>query len=305
MNPENRIDPNNELGLEVHAYRALATRPDLQGLTGEALRDAIRNASFRNEGAHLGEREKMRQMLLGMLNRIEDVYSPEQKRVLDKLMSQCEEAASVWTERFPLEGVPSKSEIIGAARRWLSSLSPEVLQGIIELCPDTAQVVVVPPFLVEQLMKVVEPHKSDHWPEGAVWPPKGWNNIQSDKWKIAITDGRDDMPFDPSIHYVNPDASEDERKARTNEQMVAEYEKLFAQHHLGMMPQYGYIPAAAGKLAQGGELDKHNWTVFRGSQDAMFLPFADYSAGEITLRELFPGESYKHLTCRLWVEGEL
>lgn len=97
-----RIDPENRFGIDFHAARALSRKegkdgmPEFESLDPVARRAAIEGAAFRNEGAHLGEAEKMRTAMLKMLDRLEGRRTPEQEHLLKLLIGQIEPALKVW-----------------------------------------------------------------------------------------------------------------------------------------------------------------------------------------------------------------
>ncbi|MBI5152608.1 hypothetical protein HZA39_03670 [Candidatus Peregrinibacteria bacterium] len=164
-------------------------------------------------------------------------------------------------------------------------MSPEALQGFVELCPDTAELVIRPGQLMdEQLMGIIDNHKTiPGQNNGKIWVPKLWNGVKSDSWLVGITDGKEDLPFDESIYWINPEAPEDQRIARTNEQMVAEYAKRYVAKGLKLMPQRGYVPSAATRMAQGKVLDRRYWSAFERPADAAYLPFAEWSDVRVNL----------------------
>lgn len=309
--PEHRIDSENRMDLDWHAARALRRivkgsdgMLEFEGFSGEERRDAIMNpaTSFR-------EGDAMREALLKAFDRIESVRTPEQQKLLDFLLSQCEQAALVWAEKFPLKfkGVPSKAELMAGAEKWLQSLSADVLQGFVELCPDSAQFVIVPGGIAApKLLKAIDGNKTTPGQtDSKIWAPELWNKVKADRWGFGITDAREDLPFDPSIYYFNPDAPKGERKARTNEQMVAEYEQRFAEKKVGIMPQHGYVPTAANRLAGGNVLDRKFWTVFKRPRGAELLPSAVWDDDHVGLYVVNPDSSYVNLRCRPWAEGEM
>ncbi|GEM_PF-1893050 len=302
--PYTRIDEQNRMGLEkFHAPRALR---QFEHLAPEQRREAIKGASFRNEGAHLGEQEVTRATLLRMLDRIEGIRTPEQQRLLDGLMDQREQAGSVWTDKFFVKGTPKQAEIITRAGKWLDSLSADVLQGLLEVCPDSAQLVVVPGGITApELLQAIDRKKTvPGQKNGKIWSPELWNGVKAEGWKFGITSTKEDLEFDPTIYWFNPDAPENERQLRTNEQMVAEYERRFLEKNLGIMPQYGYVPSAANRLAEGKVMDKQFWTAFNRPQGAAFLPNAGWGDFHVNLGIVGPG-TRDVLRCRPWVEGEM
>lgn len=299
---ERRIDPENRMSIkDFHAPRALG-RNEFEGLTGEKRREAIKNPKTR-----FREGDEMRTILLGMLDRIEGVRNPEQQQLLDNLMGQRDEAASVWTEKFHLKGAPSKDKLIVDAEKWLQSLSSDVLQGFIELCPNSTQLVVVPgKIATPKLLQSIDKNKTIEDQIGSkIWWPEGWDKVKADNWKFGITDAREDLPFDPSIYYFNPNDPEGERKERTNEQMVAEYKRRFSEKKLGIMPQHGYVPTAGNRLASGNVLDRKFWTAFERPTGAAFLPSARWYDDLVDLSSGNPDDSRDNLRCRPWFEGEM
>lgn len=244
-----------------------------------------------------------------LFDRLEGKLNPEQQKLLDGLMGQREQAASVWNEKFPLKptGAPSKDELMVGAEKWLQSLPADVLQGFVELCPASAQLVVLPGGIAApELLKAIDENKTTpRQIDSKIWSPELWNGVKADGWKFGITDSREDLPFDPSIYYFNPDAPERERKARTNEQMVAEYERRFAEKKVGIMPQYGYVPTVANRLAGGNVFDRKFWTAFKRPQGAASLPNAYWRDDCVYLIFDNPGSSRDRLRCRPWAEGKM
>jgi hypothetical protein len=109
MDPKNqmsRIDPENRLGLDFHAARALGRKrkdgqPEFENLDPVARRDAVKNATFR-------EGEPMRAKLLQVLDRLDG--TPEQLEFLAAIEAQFAAALAVWTEKFPIstENAPQR-----------------------------------------------------------------------------------------------------------------------------------------------------------------------------------------------------
>ncbi len=301
LEQENRIDKENRMPLDFHAARALGRNiagqkgvKEFEGLAPEERRKAIANATFR-------EGDVMRNALLQMLDRIEGMPTPEQQKLLNRLMDQCQKVAEVWTKRFPLEGAPTGEKIIDGAERFLKGLPIEVLQGFVDLCPKSAQLVVLPgKVTAPQQLKAIDANKPlfCHG-ESEIFTPKFWNNVRVRDWKFGITDGREDLPFDESISWL----SEGERQTRTNEQMVAEYKKRFAQKGLTIMPPYGYVPAAATRLANGQVLDRRFYTAFEGQQGSRSLLYAAWVNDHINLDDTDPGSYCPAIRCRPWFEG--
>lgn len=295
MSKENnisRIDPENRMGLEWHAARVLGRKkedgtPEFEGLNPEARREAIQNATFR-------EGDEVRNTLLRVLDRIEGVRTPEQQQLLDSLMGQRQQVASVWTEKFPIEGAPTQVELMAGAERFLQGLPTEVLQGFLELCPDSTQLVFRPGQIADpELLKAMK--------NGEIWTPELWNDVKTYSWKVGLTDGREDLEFDPSIYYLNPEAPE----RRTNEQMVAEYKNRFSERGLTIMPQHGYLPTMATKLANRQVIDARYWTAFEKPVNASLLPFARWCLYGVYLSNGLPSGSRDFLRCRPWVEGDI
>lgn len=295
--PERRIDPENRMGFNWHKARALRR---FENIPANERRTAISDSQtkFRED--------TMRALLLVDLDRIESAHTPEQQKLLDFLLSQCEHAASVWTEHYVLKKAPSKDKLIAAAKKWLQNLSADVLQGFVELCPETAELTINPPVPVEVLMGLIDAHKTiPGQTDGKIWSPDLWKGVKPNTWTVSITDGAEDLPFDESIFYLNPEDSEDKRQERTSEQMVAEYERRFNEKGLLIMPQHGYVPSAAVRIAKGQVLDRKFWTAFKKPASAGLLPGADWRADHVRLDVAAPGGSAGVLRCRPWAEGEI
>ncbi len=286
-----RIDPNNRMGVDFHAARAFQTR--FETLPPDQRRAAMESATFRNKEPHKGESALFKRAVLAILDQLEGRLTPEQTELLLALGSQIEPALAVWQgkEGLDTKGAPSKDGI----QHWIDALSPQALDGILEY--REPRLVVVPPELTIELLKRIGGH--DYY-------PKGWDKVQAPGWKFGITDGVEDMEFDPSIFYVNPDASEDERTPRTNEQMVLEYARRFqAIKGQDLMPQNAYVPAAATVMAGGKVLDRANYTAFKKPKGASYLPGAGWGGDRVGLGGYDPEGSNQYLRCRPWVEGEM
>lgn len=302
---ERRIDPENRRGLDFHSARALRRFENISN--PEARRSATLGAQFRNTGAYEGEADATRTSLITLLNKIEGLRTPEQEQLLKLLSAQISTAVGVWTKQFPIEGAPCKNRLEQECRKWLSSLSDEVLQGFLELCPETTELVVVPPLAVPELLKLINAKKTFSWQtDSYIWWPGGWNGVKSDKWKFGLTNGAKNISCDPKIHWENPDAPEDESISRTNEQIVDEYERLFNEKGLNIMPQHGYVPSCAKVLVQRRVLDRQSSTAFKRPGGAVSLPFGGWgSGGKVGLGGVDPVNSSDFLRCRPWVEGDM
>jgi len=307
-NPKPRIDPENLMSLkDFHAPRALGRKgkdgkPEFEGLDPEA-----RRAKIADPETPFREGEPMRKALLNMLNRLEGNLSPEQQKLLDGLLGQCEQAASVWTEKYPVKNAPSQAAIIASAEKWLISLPAEVLQGLVELCPDSSQLVVLPGGVttLEQMQAIDKTKTVRGQTDGEIWNHELWAKVQADGWGFGITDVREDIPYDPSVFWFNPEEpDEGKRKKRTNEEMVAEYERRFAEKNLGLMPQHGCVPTEANRLAQGKVLDREFYTAFKRPQGAEFMPRVAWN-NCVNLGNGHPDHSTIYVRCRPWLEGNM
>lgn len=286
MPPERteRIDPQNRMGIDFHAGRAFQTRFEV--LPPDQRRAAIELAPFRNKKAHEGEREKFQRALLAILNRLEGRRTPEQEQLLTLLSGQIDEALGVCQNK------PGIDITKAAMQAWLDGLAEQTLNGILEY--NEPRVVVVPPVLTTQLLEMIG--GKNYWPEG-------WNDVQASAWKFGVTDGIEDLDFNPTIFYINPDAPEDERIQRTNEQMVLEHKRRLQSKGQDIMPQYAYVPAAATVIAQGKVLDRKYYTAFERPRGASLVPNAFFSNDRVGLGGRDPGDSGGNLRCRPWVEG--
>lgn len=302
-----RVDPDNNMSLEWHAARALGRKGKDGKPEFENLDSAARRVGISSPETKFREGDAMRTVLLSMLDRIEGSRSPEQRKLLNGLMEQRQEAVSVWTEKFPLQVPLSEAEMMARAEKWLKSLPGNVLQGLLEVCPDSAQLVIVPGGITApELLKAIDKNKTmPLQTDGKVKDHALWDKVQADSWKIAVTDGIGNRPFDPGIYYLNPDAPDKERKERTNGQMVIESERKFNEKGLVLMPQYGYVPAAANRLAGGKVIDQNSMTAFKKHEIGAYLPSALWPCKSINLSSADPDCSYGILNCRPWIEGEM
>jgi hypothetical protein len=290
-----RIDPENRLGLDFHAARALGRKrkdgqPEFENLDPAARREAVKNATFREGGP-------MRAKLLQVLDRLDG--TPEQLEFLAAIEAQFAAALAVWTEKFPIstENAPTPEGLT----KWLASLSDETLYGLREL--GAQKLVLVPPEKTVDLLKAIDANKTiPGQTDGKNWWPEFWDTVGSEKWKFAITKAVDENPLDESLYYADFPAN---RISRTNEQMVAESKKRFAEKSVGIMPPHGYVPTAASQLAEGKVLDRTTYTAFERPALAPHLPSAGWGAGRVYLGRNAPGDSSDCLRCLPWVEGEM
>lgn len=213
----------------------------------------------------------MRYALLRILDRIEALRTPEQQALLDRLMGKCQQAASVWTETFPLKNAPSQAKLIAGAEKWLQGVPAEVLQGFLELCPESTEteteLVIVPKGIpVKKLLKLIDRNKiMPGQKKFNIVSPHLWDNVKSDSWKVGIADCRVEIPFDPSIHLLHPEAPEGQRLLRFSSTIVSVFEERFKEKGLTIMPQYGAVPTHATLLAQGKVVEKRFSTLFERS----------------------------------------
>lgn len=296
-----RLDPENHMWLDFHAGRALRRFEHIADT--EERRAAIQTASFRNTSAHVGEAERMRIKILTLLDQVEGKRTPEQSELLRGLLGQYGEAVSVWEETFPIDTQNAPSKV--AVDEWLNSLSAKTLDGILAF-RSSAKLVIVPDLTVETLVRALDANKTILGQiDSEVWWPEGWNGVRAPKWIVAITCVKGDMPFDLTIFYENPYAPKDERKERSNEEMVAQYESKFAKKGLGLMPQYGYVPTMMSVLAKKQVIDSQSITAFKKPFGVAVLPFGRWYSNRINLGEEIPCiGSVRHLRCRPWVEGD-
>lgn len=228
--------------------------------------------------------------MLRMLDRLEGRRTPEQEELLKLLGGQIEPALKVWQGKpgIDMKDAPAKEGIQG----WIDGLTEQMLNGILEY--KELRLVVVPPILTTQLLEMIG---------GRTYWPEGWNGVKAPGWKFGVTDGVEDLDFDPTIFYVNPDAPETERTKRTNEQMVQEHQRRLQAKGQDLMPQYVYVPAATTVMTEGKVLDRKNYTAFNRQPGMSRVPDAGFGGGRVGLVGRGHGNSFKGLRCRPWVEG--
>lgn len=227
--------------------------------------------------------------------------TPKQTEFLENMKSQYDQALRVWTEVFPIDtrNAPTKA----AAEKWLNGLPGDTVTAM-RRYRKTAQFVLVPDLPVQGLLKAIDGRKLiPRQAESEIWWRKGWEGVKAPKWKFAITDGRPDVPFDPNAHYTYSNRPGD-KAVRTAEEEVAEYRRRFEIRHLGIMPQYGYLPAVAAKLAHGQILDKLSYTTFERPEGADYLPDGYWDEHCIGLGKRNPNVATEDVRCRWWIEGE-
>lgn len=290
-----RIDPENRLGIDFHAGRALSRKgkdgkPVFENLDPVARRAAIEGATFRNKGVYLEEAGKMRAAMLRMLNRLEGRRTPEQEAILKALGGQIDLALKVWKGKPGIDMKEAPTDV--AMQTWIDGLSEQTLDGMLEY--KEPRLVVVPPALTTSLLEMIGGR--NYWSEG-------WNDVQAPGWKFGVTDGVEDLDFDPTIFFVNPDAPEDERTSRTNEQMVLEHQRRLQAKGQDLMPQYAYVPAATTVMAEGKVLDRKNYTAFKRQPGMSRVPRAGFGGVRVGLDGDGPQSSRERLRCRPWVEG--
>lgn len=293
--PERRIDPYHRMDADFHAARALERFRDFTA--PEDIRTSLDEvARFRNAVPHLGEAETMRAAMLKLVSRLDGKLSPEQLAFRESLESQAGAATSVWTKKFPIKNGPSQDQLESSAHSWLQTLSPQVLDGFRALCPDTASLVVVPNLPVPTLLELLK--------EGGANSSillDYWEVVNAGIWKVGVTDGTEDIPFDNAIYWED----EKHQKSRTNKAMVAKYKELFEAHGLNLMPPHGYVPSSSRALAEGNVLDRKFYTAFEKPKGETFLPFGDWGDIRLDLGGHNPDLSYGVLRCRPWFEGDL
>lgn len=239
---------------------------------------------------------KLKAAVRTLFDRVEGRLNYEQLNFREDLESQAGAAASVWTKRFPVQDGPSQSQLETSACAWLQGLSPQVLEGLRTLCPDTASLVVVPNLPVPVLLKLL---KKGGKPSKIWW--NYWKSVRTRGWKVGITNGAEDLPFVPIIYWKN----KEQRKLRTNEAIVAEYKRRFETYDLTIMPPYGYVPSAARALAEGRVLDRQFFTAFEKPNGKASLLRGSWNHDRLSLGSNDSDGSYDNLRCRPWVEGEL
>lgn len=273
--PERRIDPDNKLGLDFHAPRALAR---FENLDPAARRQAIATADFR-------EGDTMRHKLTRYLDQIKGVRTPEQLKLISNLEAQYAAALADWEGKIDVTDAPTKERVAA----WLNNLSSETLNGMLK--HGMRQFQLVPKGLTTDLLKVVS--GTAHWGQ--------WKKVKIAKWTFGVTNGQEDMPFDETFFYKD----QEKKVERTNEEIPEEAERRFALDGIKLMPQYAYVPAHTRAKAQGVRLDRQFWTAFKLPVGAYFVPRAESSrGGRITLYGNGPGNSIDGLRVRPWV-GEM
>lgn len=230
--------------------------------------------------------------MLKMLNRLEGRRTPEQEELLKLLGGQIEPALKVWKGKPGIDVKEAPTEV--AMQTWIDGLSEQTLDGMLEY--KEPRLVVVPPVLTTQLLEMIG---------GKNYYPEGWNDVQAPGWKFGITDGVEDLDFDPTIFYTNPDALESERTPRTNEQMVLEHKRRLQAKGQDLMPQYAYVPTATTVMAEGKVLDRKHYTAFERRAGMSGVPNAFFSNDHVRLDGDDPQVSREYLRCRPWVEGEM
>lgn len=281
-----RIDPENRLAPDIHAGRAL------NRFLGRGAED-FTTARLRERG-NAGEafRDRVQSLLVNLYGRL----TQEQLTFREGLESQAGAAASVWTKKFPIQDGPSEAQLEAGARAWLKTLSPQVMDGFLALCPETASLVVVPDLPVPQLLKIL---RAQNVPSKIWWD--FWNQVRAGGWKVGITDGAENMPFDPVIYWEN----KKEGNPRTHEDIVKKYKRHFEGHGLGLMPPHGYVPSRARALVDGRVLDNQSDTFFERPEDRALRPHGAWRNDGLDLAGFGPDSSGIALRCRPWVEGEL
>ena len=202
--PENRIDPDNKMGLDFHAARALSRKntdgnPEFANLSPEARREAIANPKTKFR------KPEMRTKLLQYLNRLESVRTQEQLELIATIEAQYDAASSDWKnkENIDMAGFPTKERVT----QWANNLSSETLNGMLELNMNQFQL--VPKGRTVDLLKVVP---------GVISWENGWKNVKVDNWTFGVTNGQEDMPFDQTLFYKDAEQKEE----RTNKEMPIE-----------------------------------------------------------------------------------
>lgn len=243
--------------------------------------------------------EGVRRGMTRIFDRLDGTRTPEQLQFLAAIEAQFTAKLAVWTEGFPINA--KNLPTVEGLTNWLASLSGETLDGLREL--GAQKLVLVPPEKTVALLKEIDANKTiPDQTDSKNWWPEFWDTVGSEKWKFGITKAVGENPLDESIRYADFPTNENRRN---NKQMVAEYERRFAEKSVGIMPPHGYVPAMAGQLAEGEVLDRNTWNAFKRPAGAQVLPGAGWDGGRVSLVGRYPGGSYDGLRCLPWVEGEM
>lgn len=234
-----------------------------------------------------------------LFDRLDGTRTPEQLEFLAAIEAQFAAKLAVWTERFPINA--KNLPTVEGLTNWLATLSGETLDGLREL--GAQKLVLVPPEKAVPLLRAIDANKTiPDQTDSKNWYPEFWDTVGSEKWKFAVTKAVKENPFDASLFYKDYPAN---TVKRTNEEMVAENKKRFAEKGVGIMPPHGYVPTAAGQLAEGKVLDRTTWTAFERPVGARDLPGANWGGVRVGLGGDVPGVSGVNLRCLPWVEGEM
>ncbi len=283
-----RIDPLGRLPLEAQAARAMNRFVQREGFLPEDLQ----TAKFR---AIDQEPEVLIKRIGQLLKVAQSIRTPEQVAVIAALKLKYGEARSLWDGKVDMANAPTKQDVSD----WIDTLSGLTLDGIGKF-KETARLVLCAPGVTapEQIKMINEDKKIPGRNNSEI----NWSNVQVYEWRFGITDGCEDMPFDPDIyHYTSPAGRKD---LRTNEEQLEAYEAKFAAEGLTVMPQHGILPSAMDALARGKVLDRKFITFFKRPKGSSLLPYAFWYNNSIGL---FGGVQYDSYTsnfrCRPWVEG--
>lgn len=229
----------------------------------------------------------------------EPVTLPREE-LLDLLTTQYDMNHAAWRAAFELdkkdlETLAKKDTVM----RWAATLPLKTITALSAYGQPLLKL--LPSIPVPQLIEVLNQHKKiPGQKDSKIWWNQ-WNTIIAPSGSFGLTTDIEDMPFDPNIYYVNPT---DQNTKRTNEQMVAEYDRQFTLHGIGSMPQDAYLPSAMDAMARGQVYDKRYRTAFNRPQGTGSMPNADWDDDRVYLGGFNTDVANGNLRCRPWVRGE-
>lgn len=291
-----RADPEGRWPVDAKAGAALRRFTDREENGKHIPAEDLATAEFRETGLAA---EKLRTKIAQLLDIGQSRRSPEQIQLVNKLNGQYAQVRGVWTEKFPVdpERLASREEV----GDWLETLCGQTLDGIGKF-KNTSRLVMRPAGVTDpELIELINNNKMIPGQRTSeIYWPEGWDKVALAQSCFGITDGREDIPFDPNIYYNNP---VEEKDPRINEEQVAAYGAQFNTQGLSNMPQRGYTPSMMTALSQGKVLDRKFWTAFPRATGTSLLPDANWYDDRVRLSSGNPDSAYNFLRCRPWVEG--
>jgi hypothetical protein len=278
----------------IAAVRALSPQEQelAQARIEAALRD-LRAATRQNTGRIISEAAAVTP------TDTSDGVPFSREQLLETVSAQYDANFATWKSAYLL----SAEDLTNLAKKdtvmnWASTVPAETIQALKQYGPPRLKLLT--DMEVEQLMRIMDQNKKIPGQQnGTIWWDQ-WKSIHAETGSFGLTVDMEDIPFDPSIYYVDPNNKQ--AGSRRNEDMVSLWERKYQAQALDLMPQYAYLPSAMDAMVRGQVYDKKYWTVFKRPQGVDRLPYALWSSDHVYLGGV-PDYSFVLMRGRFWVRG--